>query len=56
MTKKTWLNQTVMCDEWGRPPNLADIPMTYVTRQESFKRQKMTETEINKLYDRIKND
>jgi len=56
MTKKTWLNQTVMCDEWGRPPTLADVPMTYATRQESFKRQKLTETEINRLYDRIKND
>ena len=39
LTKKQWLNQTVMCDEWGRPPSLADVPLTYTSRKEAFKKQ-----------------
>ena len=33
MTKKQWLEQSVMCDEWGRPPSLADVPLTYMSRK-----------------------
>ena len=33
MTKKEWLSEKVMVDEWGRPPSLADVPMTIMTRK-----------------------
>ena len=39
LTKKQWLNQTVMCDEWGRPPSLADVPLTYMSRDKAFEKQ-----------------
>ena len=39
MKKKQWLNQRVMVDEWGRPPSLADVPLTFMTRAETFKKE-----------------
>jgi hypothetical protein len=39
LTKKEWLEQKVMCDEWGRPPSLADVPLTVMTRKDAFKKQ-----------------
>ena len=50
MTKEQWLNQTIMCDEWGRPPSLADVPMTYMSREKAFELRKYSNKEINKLY------
>ena len=50
MTKKEWLQEKIMCDEWGRPPSLADVPLTIMTRKDALnKRRGNTET-INKLY------
>ena len=34
LSKKEWLEQKVMCDEWGRPPSLADVPLTIMSRKE----------------------
>ena len=28
-----------MCDEWGRPPSLADVPLTIMTRKEALIKQ-----------------
>ena len=56
MTKKEWLNERIMVDEWGRPPSLADVPLTIMTRKTAlFKRNIVSEIEINKLYKEMKN-
>ena len=50
MTKKQWLEQSVMCDEWGRPPSLADVPLTYMSRKNAFKKRGYTEEVITETY------
>ena len=55
MTKKEWLKQKVMCDEWGRPPSLADVPLTIMTRKEALLKQGGNEKSINKLREKTKN-
>jgi len=56
MTKKEWLEQKVMCDEWGRPPSLADVPLTIMTRKEALIKQGGDTKSINKLYEEVLND
>ncbi len=55
LTKKQWLEQQVMCDEWGRPPSLADVPLTVMTRKEALLKQGGDEKSINKLWKETKN-
>lgn len=50
MTKKEWLQEKVFVDEYGRPYNLSDVPMTYMTRSEAYKKQRFDDKKINKLY------
>jgi len=50
VTKKEWLHERVFVDEFGRPPNLSDVPMTYMTRSEVFKKRGLTRKDINKLW------
>ena len=50
MTKKEWLEETIMCDEWGRPPSLADVPLTLMKRKDALLKQGENENTINKLY------
>ena len=50
MTKKEWLKQKVMWDEWGRPPSLADVPLTIMTRKEALLKQGGDDKSIDKLY------
>lgn len=50
MSKKEWLEQEIMCDEWGRPPSLADVPLTIMTRKEALIKQGGDEKSIDKLY------
>ena len=50
MTKKEWLQQIVFVDEYGRPYNLSDVPMLYMTRSKSFKKQGFDKKKIDKLY------
>ena len=50
MSKKEWLEQKIMCDEWGRPPSLADVPLTIMTRKEALIKQGGNEKTIDKLY------
>ena len=50
MSKKEWLEQKVMCDLYGRPLNLSDVPMTIMTRKEALLKQGGDENSINKLY------
>jgi hypothetical protein len=55
MSKKQWLQEKVFVDEYGRPYNLSDVPMTYMTRSESFKKQRFDKKKINELYHKDKN-
>ena len=50
MKKSKWLKQEIMCDEWGRPPSLADVPLTIMTRKESLIKQGGDKKSIDKLY------
>ena len=50
MSKKEWLEQKVMCDEWGRPPSLADVPLTIMTRKDALIKQGGDTKSIDKLY------
>ena len=50
MTKKKWLEQKVMCDIYGRPLNLSDVPMTVMTRKQALLKQGGDTKSINKLY------
>ena len=50
MSKKEWLEETIMCDEWGRPPSLADVPLTLMKRKDALIKQGENENTINKLY------
>lgn len=54
MTKKEWLKEKVFRDTYGRTLNLSDVPMTYMTRKESFKKQNITKQEINKYWKEYK--
>jgi hypothetical protein len=56
MKKSEWLKQKVMCDEWGRPPSLADVPMTIMTRKAALIKQGGDTKSINKLYEEVFND
>jgi hypothetical protein len=50
MTKKEWLEEQIMCDEWGRPPSLADVPLTIMTRKDALIKQGGDAKSIDKLY------
>ena len=50
LTKKEWLQENVFVDVYGRPYNLSDVPMTYMTRSESFKKQSFNKKKINELF------
>ena len=50
MKKSEWLKQQVMCDEWGRPPSLADVPLTIMTRKDALIKQGNNDKTIDKLY------
>ena len=56
MTKKEWLHERVFVDEYGRPYNLSDVPMTYMTRSEAFKKRGYTRKQINELWKGVKNE
>ena len=50
MTKKEWLEEQIMCDEWGRPPSLADVPLTIMKRKDALIKQGGDIKSIDKLY------
>jgi hypothetical protein len=50
MKKSEWLKEKVMCDEWGRPPSLADVPLTIMSREQALLKQGGDTKSINKLY------
>ena len=54
MTRKEWLEEKIIVDEWGRPPSLADVPLTIMTRKEAFIKQGGSTKSINKLWKEVK--
>ena len=50
MKKSEWLRERIMVDEWGRPPSLADVPLTIMTRKEALIKQGGNDKSIDKLY------
>jgi hypothetical protein len=53
MSKKEWLEEQIMCDEWGRPPSLADVPLTIMKRKDALIKQGGNEKSIDKLYKEV---
>ena len=51
ITKNQWLAETVQCDEWGRPPSLADVPLHYMSRDRAFQKRGYSESEITEMYE-----
>ena len=45
----------LISDIYGRPYNLSDVPMTYMTRSESFKKRRLNKKEIDALYHKEQN-
>ena len=54
ITKKEWLDEMVFRDTFGRPYNLSDVPMTMMTRKESFEKQGATKEAINEYWNENK--
>ena len=54
--KRAWFNEKLFVDEYGRAPNLSDVPMTYMTRSEVFKKRGYTRKQINELWKGVKNE
>ena len=50
MKKSEGLKERIMVDEWGRPPSLADVPLTIMTRKEALIKQGGNDKTIDKLY------
>ena len=55
MSKKQWLQEKVFVDEYGRPYNLSDVPMTYMKRSEAFAKRRLNKKEIDALYHKEQN-
>ena len=53
--KRAWFGEKLFVDEYGRAPNLSDVPMTYMTRAEVFKKRGYGKKEINKIFKESKN-
>ena len=49
--KPTWLQQTIFVDAYGRDYNLSDVPMTMMTREESYTKRGLTEEQIDEIYE-----
>ena len=48
--KKEWLDEMVFRDTFGRPYNLSDVPMTMMSRKESFEKQGGTKKDIDEYW------
>ena len=54
--KRAWFGEKLFVDTYGREPNLSDVPMTYMTRSEAFKKRGYSRKEINKLWEERHNE
>ena len=50
--KPTWLQEKILVDTYGREPNLSDVPMTYMTREDAFEKRRYTEDVIDDIYEK----
>ena len=50
MTKNKWLSEMLFVDEFGRPSNLSDVPMTYMTRATVLKKRGYGKKEVDAFY------
>ena len=50
--KREWFGEKLFVDEYGREPNLSDVPMTYMTRSEAFKKRGYSRKQINELWEK----
>ena len=50
--KPTWLQQTIFVDTYGRDYNLSDVPITYMTREEAYTKRRLTEEQIDEIYEK----
>ena len=50
MSKKKWLSEMLFVDEFGRPPNLSDVPMTTMTFEDSLKKRGAKKKDIDELW------
>ena len=48
--KRSWFGEKLFVDMYGRAPNLSDVPMTYMTRSEVFKKRGYSRKDINELW------
>ena len=55
MTKNKWLSEMLFVDEFGRPYNLSDVPMTYMTRATVLKKRGYGKKEVDALYHKEQN-
>ena len=50
--KRALFNEKLFVDTYGREPNLSDVPMTYMTRSEAFKKRGYSRKQINELWEK----
>ena len=50
--KPTWLQEKIFVDTYGRDYNLSDVPMTYMTREEAYTKRRLTEEQIDEIYEK----
>ena len=50
--KPTWLKQKIFVDTYGREPNLSDVPMTTMAREDAFEKRRYTEDVIDDIYEK----
>ena len=49
--KRAWFGEKLFVYTYCRPPNLSDVPLTYMTRSEAFKKRGYTRKQINELWE-----
>ena len=54
--KRSWFKEKLFVDIYGRAANLSDVPMTYMTRSEVFKKRGYTRKQINELWKGVKSE
>ena len=50
--KRSWFGEKLFVDMYGSAPNLSDVPMTYMTRSEAFKKRGYSRKQINELWEK----
>ena len=50
MKKQEWLQESIFVDIYGREYNLSDVSMTYMSREDAFKKRHYSKKMINQLW------